>query len=69
MESANKEEAKRCLQKAVAALKQGKTLYAQKLALKSIRLCPTTEAQGQDTSHSTFSVQTCIIIIMCHQSL
>lgn len=46
MESANKEEAKRCLQKAVAALKGGDIQYARKLASKSYRLCPTDEAQG-----------------------
>ena len=47
MESANREEAKRCLLKAQDAFKGGDVSYAKKLALKSLKLCYTFEAQGR----------------------
>ena len=47
MESANREEAKRCLNLAKGALKSGDVLYAKRLAKKSLKLCPSLEAEGK----------------------
>jgi hypothetical protein len=47
MESANKVEAERCIERAMCALQSGKTDYARKLALKSLRLCNTPEGIGK----------------------
>ena len=46
MESANREEAKRCLNKARHALYSGVVTEAERLAKKSLRLCSTKEAEG-----------------------
>lgn len=48
MESANKEEAKRCLNKAKDAFQSGNVSYAKKLTQKSLKLCATQEARGKD---------------------
>ena len=46
MDSANKEEAKRCLNLARAALATGDRAKARRLAEKSLRLCHGNEAEG-----------------------
>ena len=46
MESANREDAKKCIDKAKSALKAGHFSYSLKLAQKSVRLCPSDEAKG-----------------------
>lgn len=56
MESANRDEAERCLEKARLALKSGKIDYAYKLALKSLRLCSTPEGIGKKRMFLSFTV-------------
>lgn len=46
MEPANKDEAKRCIEKAQIALESGKVEYAHRLAVKSLKLCSTPEGIG-----------------------
>ena len=48
MESANRDEAKKCLRKAKSALKSGAKEEAEKFASKSLRLCYSKEAEGED---------------------
>ena len=47
MDSANKDEAKRCLQYARKALRDGDSAKARRLAEKSLRLCRSSEAEGE----------------------
>ena len=47
MESANREEAKRCLEKAEYAFRSGNLPYAKRLVVKSIKLCSSMEAEGK----------------------
>ena len=47
METANKNAALQCLDNAKKALKEGKPEAAEKLANKSMRLCPTEQAKGK----------------------
>ena len=47
METANKEAALQCLNKAKQVLKEGRNEVAERLAKKSLRLCPTEEAKGK----------------------
>ena len=53
MESANKDEALRCLEKAKTALADGDIEKAKRLTDKSLRLCATHQAKGTtgSTSH------------------
>lgn len=46
MESANKDEAVRCLKKAEEALAGGDVAKAKRLTAKSLKLCQTPEAKG-----------------------
>ena len=50
METANRDEALRCLGKAQTALREGRVEAAEKFASKSLRLCPTEEAKGKSCS-------------------
>ena len=47
METANRDEALRCLGKAQTALREGRVEAAEKFTSKSLRLCPTEEAKGK----------------------
>ena len=47
MESANKGEARRCLEKAKQAFNRGEIKVAERLVSKSLRLCSSEEAKGK----------------------
>ena len=47
MESANRDEAEKCIKRGRAALKSGRLEFALKLALKSLKLCSTPEGIGK----------------------
>ena len=51
METANKDAALQCLNKAKQALNEGRAETAEKLAKKSLRLCPTEQAKGKYQPH------------------
>ncbi len=52
MDSANRDEAVRCLEFARGALRKGDVAKAKRLAEKSLRLCHTKEGAGEATGSS-----------------
>lgn len=50
METANRDDALRCLAKAQTALREGRVEDAERLVSKSLRMCPTEQAKGKPCS-------------------